>query len=161
TVGEVEAQIGRRAVVERILRHGQDVEPRADTRLRTDDEVLLAGPSGVIVAAAPMIGPEIEGEHVMRSVPGDVFEVLVTARDLHGRTLAEIDRRLGETARGVFLRALTRRGQEVPVTPGTRIYVGDVMTLVGITQDLNRVLPRVGQAFRSSERTDIAFLAGG
>ena len=61
----------------------------------------------------------------------------------------------------MFLRALTRRGQEVPVTPGTRIYVGDVMTLVGLNDDLKRVVPKVGQPFRSSDRTDIAFLAGG
>ena len=85
----------------------------------------------------------------------------MTARDLHGRTLAEIVERFGDAARGVFLRALTRRGQEVPMTPGTRIYVGDVMTLVGLNNDLNRVVPQVGQAFRSSDRTDIAFLASG
>jgi putative transport protein len=35
------------------------------------------------------------------------------------------------------------------------------MSLVGLTRDLNRVLPRVGQALRGSDRTDIAFLAGG
>jgi uncharacterized transporter YbjL len=108
-----------------------------------------------------MVGPEIEGEHVMRSVPGEVLEVYVTARDLHGRTLSEIADRIGDTARGVFLRALTRQGQEVPLTPGTRIYVGDVMTLVALTQDLNRLVPRVGQPLRSVDRTDIAFLASG
>jgi putative transport protein len=161
TVGEIEGQIGRRVAVERILRGGEDVEPHADTALRSGDEILLAGPSAVIVAAAPLIGPEIEGEHVMRSVPGDVLEVFVTARDLHGRTLTEIVERFGSTARGVFLRGLSRRGQEVPVTPGTRIYVGDVMTLVGVTPDLNRVVPRIGQPFRSSDRTDIVFLGGG
>lgn len=161
TVGEIEAQIGRRAAVERILRGSDDVEPHVDTALQSGDEILLAGPSAVIVAAAPLIGPEIEGEHVMRSVPGDVLEVFVTDRDLHGRTLTEIVERLGSTARGVFLRALTRRGQEVPVTPGTQIYVGDVMTLVGLNDNLNRVVPKIGQAFRSSDRTDIAYLAGG
>ena len=97
----------------------------------------------------------------MRSVPGEVLEVFVTARDLHGRTLAEIVDELGDTARGVFLRALTRRGQEVPVTPGTRVYVGDLMTLVGLRSDLERVLSKVGQALRSGDRTDIAFLAIG
>ena len=161
TVGDIEAQIGRRAVIERILRRGQDVEPRAGARLEVRDEILLAGPSAAIVAAAPSIGQEIEGEHVMRSVPGEVLEVFVTARDLHGRTLAEIVDELGDTARGVFLRALTRRGQEVPVTPGTRIYVGDLMTLVGLKSDLERVLSKVGQALRSGDRTDIAFLAIG
>ncbi len=161
TVSELEAQIGRRTIVERILRGGEDVEPDADVRLQAGDEILLAGPSGAIVAAAPMIGHEIEGEHVMRAVPGDVVEVYVTARNLHGLTLSEIVERFGDRARGVFMRSLTRRGQEVPITPGTRIYVGDVMTLVGLYDDLKRVVPLVGQPFRSSDRTDIAYLTGG
>jgi putative transport protein len=161
TVNEIEAEIGRRAIVERILRHGEDVEPRADTRLQAGDEILLAGPSAVIVAAASLIGSEIEGEHVMRSVPGEVVDVFVTARDLQGRTLSDIVDRFGDAARGVFLRALTRHGQDVPVTPGTRIYVGDVMTLVALNEDLKRVVPKVGQALRASDRTDIAFLAAG
>jgi AspT/YidE/YbjL antiporter-like protein len=108
-----------------------------------------------------MIGPEIEGEHVMRSVPGEVLDVFVTARGLHGRTLSEIVDRIGDTARGVFLRALTRQGQEVPITPGTRIYVGDVMTLVALSQDLNRLVPQVGQPIRAIDRTDIAYLTSG
>jgi aspartate-alanine antiporter len=161
TVRDIEAQIGQRTVIERILRAGEDVEPRQDTVLRAGDEILLAGRSAVIVTAVPVIGPEIEGEHVMRSVPGDVLEVYITARDLHGRTLADIIERVGDRARGVFLRSLTRRGQEVPVAPGTRIYVGDVMTLVALNRDLERLVPRIGQAFRSSDRTDIAFLAAG
>jgi putative transport protein len=161
TVKDIEFQIGRRAVVERILRHGEDMELRPDAKLQAGDEILLAGPSAVIVAAASLIGPEIEGEHVMRSVPGEVVDVYVTARDLHGRTLSEIASRVGDTARGVFLRALTRRGQDVPVTPGTQIYVGDIMTLVALNEALKRVVPRVGQPLRSSDRTDIAFLGAG
>lgn len=161
TVNEIELQIGRRAVVERIVRHGEDIELRPDTKLQASDETLLAGPSAAIVAAASLIGPEIEGEHVMRSVPGEVVDVYVTARDLHGRTLSDIVDRLGDTARGVFLRALTRRGQDVPVAPGTQIYVGDVMTLVALNKALKRVVPRVGQALHPSDRTDIAFLAIG
>ena len=161
TVKEIEMQIGRRTVVERILRGGQDVDPKPDTVLEAGDHILLAGPSAAIVAVAPMLGKEIEGEHVMRSVPGDVLEVYVTRREWHGLTLAEIVRQVGNEARGVFLRSLVRRGQEVPVTPETRIYVGDVMTLVGLSQDINRVVPKIGQPFRSSDRTDIVFLASG
>ena len=35
------------------------------------------------------------------------------------------------------------------------------MILVGLTHDLNRLVSHVGQQFRSSDRTDIAFLASG
>src|SRR6185295_5702341 len=98
------------AVVERILRDGKDVEVQSDTMLRANDEILLAGPTAAIVAAAPIVGSEIEGEHFMQSVPGDALEVFVTARELHGRTLSEIVDSMNDAARGVFLRSLTRHG---------------------------------------------------
>jgi putative transport protein len=161
TVKEIEAQIGRRTVVERILRDAGDVKPSPNAKLHSGDEILVAGPSAVIVSAAPMIGPEIEGESVMRSVPGEVVEVYVTARHLHGRALKDIVDELGDATNGVFLRALTRRGEEVPVTPNTRIYVGDVMTLVALNRDLKRLVPMVGQLIRASDRTDMAFLTIG
>jgi putative transport protein len=45
SVGDIEARIGRRAVIERILRGEQDVERQAGTRLENGDEILIAGPS--------------------------------------------------------------------------------------------------------------------
>jgi AspT/YidE/YbjL antiporter-like protein len=68
---------------------------------------------------------------------------------------------VGGDARGVFLRDLKRRGQEVPLTLETRIYLGDIMTLVGSVGDVERAAKKVGQVLRYSERSDIAFLAAG
>jgi AspT/YidE/YbjL antiporter-like protein len=161
TICDLEARIGRRVIVERVLRGEKDVDVLPATRLQANDEILLAGPTAAIVAAAPLVGSEIEGEHVMASIPGDAVDVFVTAGELHGRTLSDIVERMGDKAHGVFLRALTRQGLEVPITPQTRIYVGDVMTLVGLVKDVDRVVPRVGQAIRTGDRTDVAFLATG
>src|SRR3954466_11423052 len=133
TVKAVEDQIGRRTVIQRIVRGGVDVEPRPDAVLETGDDIGLAGPTAAIVAAKPVIGTEIDAAEITRAMPGDVLDVLVNDRHLHGRTLQDIAARVGDDARGVFLQALTRMGQEVPLTPETRIYVGDVMTLVGAT----------------------------
>ena len=161
SVGEIEKQIGSRVVIERIVRNGEDVEPKLDTKLQTGDELLLAGPTAVIIAARSLLGPEIGGEHVMRKVSGESVDVLVSSRDLHGRSLQEIVDRVGDKARGVFLSALTRQGREVPISPATRIYIGDVMTLIGLSQDIKRIVPRVGQILSTRDRTDIAFLAIG
>src|SRR5205814_1115156 len=106
-------------------------------------------------------GPEIEGAEVLREVLGDALGVLVSNEALHGRTLAEVADQVGDSARGVFLRDLTRRGQEVPLTSETIIYLGDVMTLVGATHDVERAAAKVGQVMRYGDRTDIAFLAAG
>lgn len=161
SVGELEKKIGRRVVIERIVRNGEDVELESDVKLQAGDEILLAGPTAVIIAARSLLGPEIEGEHLMRKISGESVDVLVSSRDLHGRSLQEIVDRVGNNARGVFLNALTRQGREVPISPATRIYIGDVMTLVGASSEIKRIVPQVGQPISARDRTDIAFLAIG
>ena len=52
-------------------------------------------------------------------------------------------------------------GREVPLSADTRIYVGDVMTLVGSTRNIERAANAIGQILRAGDRTDIAFLAAG
>ena len=161
TVGALEDRIGQRVVVERIDRGGSDVDCTRTTVLESGDEIVLAGPATALVKAGASIGPEIEGAEVLREVFGDALGVLVSNQALHGRTLAEIVDLIGDSARGVFLRDVMRTGQEVPLTPETRIYLGDVMTLVGATHDVERAAAKVGQVLRYSDRTDIAFLAAG
>ena len=161
TVNETESEVGHRSLVERILRGGQDVELRPNTTLQTGDEILVAGPTAAMVAAGNIIGPEIHGESVMEAVTGEVTDVVVSSREIHGRTLADIADRIGDAARGVFLRELTRHGQEVPVTPNTIIYVGDVMTLIGINRDVKRVAAKLGQVSSARDRIDITFVAAG
>jgi putative transport protein len=161
TVGSVEERIGHRVVVERIVRTDHDIEPDRKTVLEAGDEIVLAGPTAALVRAGASIGPETEGAEVLREVIGDALGVLVNNRALHGRNLREIADAVGDAARGVFLRDLTRMGQEVPVTPETRIYMGDVMTLVGATHDVERAAAKVGQIMRYGDKTDVAFLAAG
>ncbi|MBR0705561.1 aspartate:alanine exchanger family transporter [Bradyrhizobium liaoningense] len=161
TVAAIEAEIGSRTVVERIVRGGADVKLQHDLVLEADDDIVIAGPTAAIVSAKPILGAEIDAGELLRSLPGNVIEVLVENRDLHGRSLREIVERLGDNARGVFLRALTRMGREVPLGPDTRVYIGDVMTLVGSTGNIARATAQVGHALNTSERTDIAFLAVG
>ena len=161
TVKEIENAIGRRTVVERIVRNGADIEPKMDTVLAAGDDIVIAGHTAAIVSARPVIGNEIDADEILRAIPGNVVDVLVAERQLHGRSLQEIADRVGDDARGVFLRKLTRVGREVPLSPETRIYVGDIMTLVGTTRNIERAASKVGQVLGSGDRTDIAFLAAG
>ena len=160
-VKDLESEIGNRVVVERILRGGQDVKPQPNVPLQTDDEVLLGGPTAAIIAAGKSIGPEIAGEEMMRALNGEAVEVIVSARKLHGRSLGEIVERVGESARGVFLRSITREGRDVPITPNTRIYVGDLMTLVGLNTDVRRAAAHLGQVLSTRDRIDTAFVTAG
>jgi len=161
TVKAIEDEVGSRTVIERIVRKGADVQPHLDTVLEAGDDIVIAGPTAALVAAKPVIGTEIDADEILRAVPGNVVDVLVDSRKLHGRSVKEVAERVGDDARGVFLRALTRIGREVPLSPETRVYVGDVMTLVGSTRNIERAAAQVGQILRLGDRTDIAFLAAG
>jgi putative transport protein len=161
TVKTIEEEIGGRSVIERIVRQGADIEPHLDTVLESGDDIVIAGRTAAIVAAKPVIGTEIDADEMLKAIPGNVLEVLVDNRKLHGRSIQEVADRVGGDARGVFLRTLMRMGREVPLSPDTRIYVGDVMTLVGGTRNIERAAAHVGQILRSGDRTDIAFLAAG
>ena len=143
------------------MRQGADIEPHLDTVLEAGDDIVIAGRTAAIVAARPVIGTEIDADEILKAIPGNVVDVLVDNRKLHGRSLQEVADRLGNDARGVFLRTLTRMGREVPLSPDTRLYVGDVMTMVGTTRNIERAAALVGQIVRSGDRTDIAFLAAG
>lgn len=161
TVKTIEDEVGSRTVIERIVRKGTDVQPYPDTILEAGDDIVIAGPTTAIVAAKPVIGIEIDADEMLKAIPGNVVEVLVDNRKLHGRSIKDVAERVGDNARGVFLRELSRMGREVPVSPDTRIYVGDIMTLVGSTRNIERAAAQVGQILRASDRTDIAFLTAG
>jgi AspT/YidE/YbjL antiporter-like protein len=161
SVGEIEGQIGQRVVFERIIRKGNDVEPAKQTILASGDDVVLVGPTVALIKADALVGPEIDGTEMLREMSGAALDVLVNNSKLHGRTLTEIVDLVGDGARGVFLRDLTRRGHEVPLTPQTRVYLGDVMTVIGATRDVERAGAMVGQIMRNTDRSDIAFLAAG
>jgi aspartate-alanine antiporter len=160
TVRAIEEEIGSRTVIERIVRQGADIEPHLDTALEVGDDIVIAGRTAAIVAR-PAIGAEIDADDILTAIPGNVLDVLVDSRELHGRSIQQVASRVGDDARGVFLRTLTRMGREVPLSAETRVYVGDVMTLVGSTRNIERAAAKVGQILRAGDRTDIAFLAAG
>jgi uncharacterized transporter YbjL len=148
SVGAVENRIGNRAVIERIVRNGSPIEPERPLVLERGDEIVVAGPSAVIVGAGAHIGPEIDGTEMLHDVAGEVLDVLVDAKGLHGRTIRDVAERVSDDAQGVFLRDLKRRGQEVPLMLETRVYLGDIMTLVGSVGDVERTASNVGQVLR-------------
>ena len=161
TVGGVEEQIGRRATIERLVREDRELTISSAIKLQAGDEIVLAGPSSTLVTASLVIGTEIEGQELLSATTGQVVTLYVTSRHVHGRSLAEIIEQVGDSARGIFLRSLTRRGQEVPLAPQTRVYVGDVMTLVGVSKDIEQIAKSLGQIVSPGDRTDVAFICAG
>jgi len=92
------------------------------------------------------------------AMPVEGVDVLVTNKAVDGKTLADLARE--PAARGVFLRKITRgaTATDIPVLPGTELNRGDLLTLVGRTQDTAAATKLLGVADRPTDVTDMAFV---
>src|SRR5438034_9333391 len=105
----------------------------------------VAGLRDSLTKAASEVSIEVDDPELL-SVPVEGVDVYVTNKEVDGKTLAELAQRPG--SRGVFLRRITRgaTATTIPILPNTQIYRGDIVTLVGRTQDIAAASKKIGRA---------------
>jgi len=178
---EAEALVPQyRVFVQRIRRNGVIEDATADTILREGDVVALAGPREALVKiigerakvmavaggrepvanVASGVAIEVDDPELL-NVPVEGVDVYVTNKSVDGKTLVELAQEPG--ARGVFLRKITRgaTATSIPILPNTKIYRGDILTLVGRIQDTAAAAKMLGIVDRPTDVADVAFIGGG
>ena len=119
----------------------------------------VAGSRDSLTKAASEVSIEVDDPELL-SVPVEGVDVYVTNKEVDGKTLAELAQRPG--SRGVFLRRITRgaTATTIPILPNTQIYRGDIVTLVGRTQDIAAASKMLGVMDRPTDIADVAFIGG-
>ena len=85
-------------------------------------------------------------------------DVYVTSKAVDGKSLAELSRM--DWVRGVFVRKITRgaTATDIPILPNTKLERGDIVTLVGRTQDIAVTTKALGSPDRATDVADVAFI---
>jgi putative transport protein len=146
-----------RLFVLRLRRNGKIEDATADTVLAEGDVVAVAGSRDALVS---LLGPnalEVEDRELL-AMPIEGVDVLVSNKAVDGKTLSELVQM--PEARGIFLRKITRgaTATDIPILPTTTVDRGDVLTIVGRTQDTNKAIKLLGVADRATDVTDMAFV---
>lgn len=162
-VGEVEAELGGRTAISRILRNGEAIAPTPEDRLATGDIVVVLGLRRFALRAGSVVGPEIQlPEAHADDLQLAELQVIVNRKTANGRTLGELAKGpRAQRARGVFLQSIQRSGHMLPLTPATVVQYGDLVTLVGAEPELSQAGAGLGNELRRSGVTDLVFLAFG
>jgi putative transport protein len=178
---------GARLFIERIRRGGEIFDATDDMVIQAGDIVAVAGridllvrlatpaaaarPAGTVAAAGAASAAAVDLVHVgsrpgaeevddreLLAVPIEGVDIYVTSKAADGKKLAELATL--PAARGVFLRKIARgaTATEIPILPETKIYRGDILTVVGRTQDTAATAKALGYADRPSDVTDVAFV---
>ncbi|MCX5577153.1 aspartate-alanine antiporter [Kaistia terrae] len=147
----------QRLFIERIRRDGKIIDATAETVIQADDIVAVAGRRDVLVSLLGHVADEVDDRELL-AVPTEGVDVLVTNKQADGKTLAELAQL--PASRGVFLRRITRgvTGTEIPILPNTKVNRGDILTIVGRTQDTTAAAKALGVADRPSDIADVAFI---
>ena len=171
-----------RVFIQRIRRrNGTIEEATADTILQEGDVAAIAGSREALVsvigervraaAAAAGVrdiqtraiseGPAEVNDAELLSIPVEGIDVYVTNKQVDGKTLTELAGM--PAARGVFLRKITRGAvaTAIPILPTTKIFRGDIVTIVGRTQDTSAAIKLLGSPDRATDVADVAFIGAG
>src|SRR5206468_11227137 len=118
-VSEAEQRVSdRRLFVQRVRRGDDIIEADPSLVLLAGDVVAVSGPRETLLNLLGD-GPQEVEDQLLLDVPVATVQVLVTNRELAGRTLAELAQ--GEWTRSLYLRAITRGGENVPLAPGITV----------------------------------------
>jgi putative transport protein len=120
--------------------------------------VAIAGRHEVIIDRGHTFGTEVTDRDLAQASL-DVADVIVTQKSIDSMTLSELAEQ--PFARGVFLRSITRSGVAIPVSAGTVVERGDVLSIVGKPERTKAAIKAIGMADRVSDATDMVFVGLG
>jgi putative transport protein len=158
TVQEAEAFLPEeRVFVQRIRRGGKIIDATADAVIQAGDVLAIAGRRDVLVNLIGQAAQEVDDRELL-AVPVEGVDVYVSSKEADGKTLAELAK--SPAARGVFLRKITRgaTATDIPILPNTELHRGDIVTIVGRTQDIAATTKMLGYPDRATDVADVAFI---
>jgi len=146
-----------RVFIERIRRDGKVQDATVDTVIAAGDILAVAGRREILVDLIGSVAEEINDQELL-AVPAGGVDVFVTNKAVDGKTLAELASM--PLARGVFLRKIVRgaTATEIPILPNTQIQRGDILTIVGRTQDVAAATKALGRPDAQTDMADVAFI---
>ncbi len=157
TISQIEYAINGISV-ERIKRNNKIIEATPDTTLKINDIILIVGHRNAIIHAADQLGTEISTTNGMDIIMNTQD---VEMRNSHyvGKSLTQIlsSDEVMKLKHGIYLIAIHRDGQPLPLNSDVQLKLGDVVTIYGSDSDLKRVIDKIGAPITKSEKTDWIF----
>src|SRR5215472_9507029 len=149
-------------VIEQVVRGATALAVQPDLTLQAGDRVAVAGRRGQVVRRVEeILGPESADASGLNLV-GEVREVVVTSKEIAGHTIGELRAKIDPNAqRGVFVSALTRLNQPLPLAINTKVAIGDVARLVGVRPDVERAAGLIGYPTPPADKTDFLYFGLG
>lgn len=156
TISELQSKIPN-ITIERVKRGTQFIDSSLETKLETDDIILVIGRRSSVVSIAQHIGTELESSEGMEIVMSTTDMILRNSKYIN-RTLGDVRANTPEYLKhGIYVLGIKRNNESVPMDDNTVLHKGDVITIYGTKNDLDRMVKEGGRAISQSIKTDWVF----
>lgn len=161
TVEQVEAHfesLGRRIFVERVrtAADGKIVDPTPSLLIHQGDEIVLSGRHEYIIQDESWIGPEVD-DGALLTFNVEKTQVMVTKKTAK-LTIDQL--RAKPFMYGVMIQSISRQGGvPIPVLAQTELMQGDMLTIVGLPQEVSGAAKEIGYEQRPTTQTDMIFVS--
>jgi putative transport protein len=156
TVAAAEARMPEhRLFIHRIRRGERIIEAEPGTNLAAGDIIALSAPRQIIVEWIGARAEEVEDRELLDIplISADVFLINPKLADLNLQEASQQD-----WTRGLYLRSLSRGGQEIPVGSGVILQRGDLLRVVGPEPIVEKAGKRIGVIVAPSTSIDFVVL---
>jgi putative transport protein len=156
TVAAAEARVPEHRLFLHRLRRGERIlEADPSTTIEAGDVIALSGPRQVIVELIRSRAEEVEDWELL-DVPLMTVDVLLMSPELAGTTLVDASKE--DWTRGVYLRSVSRGGQEIPVASGVVLQRGDLLRIVGPEALVQKAAAKIGTIVAPDASIDFVVL---
>jgi putative transport protein len=156
TVAAAEARVlEHRVFVHRIRRGERIIEAEAGTMLAAGDLIALSAPRQIVVEWIGPRGEEIEDRELL-DIPLISADIFLINPKLAGLSLQDVSGQ--DWTRGLYLRSLSRGGQELPIAAGIVLQRGDLLRVVGPEAVVQNAAKSIGVVVEPSTSIDFIVL---
>ena len=156
TVAAAEARVPEHRLFIQRLRQGERIlEAASDMTLRAGDVIAISGPREVMVELVGPRADEVEDGELL-DLPVLAADVLLISPKVGDRTLADLSAE--EWTRGLYLRSVSRGGQEVPIAGNLALQRGDLLRLIGPEPVVQKAASTIGAIVAPNPTIDFIVL---
>ncbi len=161
TLGEFADKFHDGVHIQQVVRRGRQRTLDPGLTLARGDRVTLVGMRDAIVPAGKFLGEETANVDDLDFV-SESREVVVTHKALIGTTIREARKLVNpDVHRGVFATRLSRLGRDIDILPRTRLQAGDVLTLYGPAENVEKSANAIGYSVDQGHGVDYIYLGLG
>jgi putative transport protein len=156
TVAAAEARLpGQRLFIHRIRRGERVLEAEPGIILAPRDVITISAPRQIIVELVGSRAEEVEDRELL-DIPLISADVFLTSAKLSGMSLLEASQQ--DWTHGLYLRSLSRGGQELPIAPGVVLQRGDLLRIVGPEPVVENAAKNIGVIVAPSTSIDFVVM---